>query len=95
MKPIELEQLARLYEGRQDLLNAERFYEESLYILESSFGMGHPRTHKTKLKVAHICRQLGKEAEARLLEDQVDLACCNGAPAGGSSGFWMLLGETA
>ena len=101
MEAHHLHGMAAVHERRNELQDAQRLYEEALAIYEEIFGTQHLTTGLATRNLARVLKELGKTAEAALMEDHAnDILSRRGdadtddeaATFGGSSGFFSLMG---
>ncbi|MFH0824972.1 MAG: response regulator [Pseudomonadota bacterium] len=62
---------AELFSGESDYAQAEQYYRRALAILEDNLGMEHPKVLGLLDDLAAVCRSLGKNEDAGLLEARV------------------------
>jgi hypothetical protein len=78
-----------------DLAGAHRSFEDALTVALGIYGQSDARTAVALLLLARILKAKGELVESELLKSRGQSILAKGiyvVPAGGSSGFWSLLG---
>lgn len=66
-----LNNLATLYHRQSKYAQAEPLYQRALHIAYQQMGPGHPRTIVTRENYAHLLRAMGRDREAKKLEERL------------------------
>ncbi|MBV9616533.1 MAG: tetratricopeptide repeat protein, partial [Ktedonobacteraceae bacterium] len=66
-----LRHLAKFHQLQQHTTEALSLYQQALTIREKALGLHHPHTNATRTAYTHLLRELGREEEAVMIENQV------------------------